>query len=54
MSWNLSIGELLTATQGKALSQIQSNFTGVGTDTRADLKGKLFVALRGEAHDAHL
>ena len=51
--WQLSIGELITATQGKALSQTKSNFTGVGTDTRADLKGKLFVALRGEAHDAH-
>lgn len=54
MSWNLSIGELLTATHGKALSQTKSNFSGVGTDTRADLTGKLFVALRGEAHDAHL
>lgn len=53
MSWQLSIGELITATKGKALSQSQEAFTGVGTDTRADLKGKLFVALRGEAHDAH-
>lgn len=26
---------------------------GVGTDTREDLRGRLFVALRGEAHDAH-
>ena len=26
---------------------------GVGTDTRDDLKGRLFVALRGERHDAH-
>jgi UDP-N-acetylmuramoyl-tripeptide--D-alanyl-D-alanine ligase len=27
--------------------------TGVGTDTREDLRGKLFVALRGENFDAH-
>jgi UDP-N-acetylmuramoyl-tripeptide--D-alanyl-D-alanine ligase len=53
MSWQLSIDELISATQGTALSQINSNFTGVGTDTRANLAGKLFVALRGEAHDAH-
>ncbi len=26
---------------------------GVGTDTREDLRGRLFVALRGERHDAH-
>ncbi|MFM1935449.1 MAG: hypothetical protein RI990_408 [Planctomycetota bacterium] len=26
---------------------------GVGTDTREDLRGRLFVALRGDAHDAH-
>ena len=26
---------------------------GVGTDTRADLTGRLFIALRGERHDAH-
>jgi UDP-N-acetylmuramoyl-tripeptide--D-alanyl-D-alanine ligase len=28
-------------------------FTGVSTDTRADLAGRLFVALIGERHDAH-
>jgi len=28
-------------------------FTGVSTDTRAELAGKLFVALIGENHDAH-
>lgn len=53
MSWLLSIGELISATNGQAISQINSHFKGVGTDTRADLKEKLFVALRGDAHDAH-
>jgi UDP-N-acetylmuramoyl-tripeptide--D-alanyl-D-alanine ligase len=28
-------------------------FTGVATDTRADVAGRLFVALVGERHDAH-
>ncbi|HEX2167790.1 MAG TPA: Mur ligase domain-containing protein, partial [Longimicrobiales bacterium] len=28
-------------------------FTGVSTDTRALKGGELFVALRGEVHDAH-
>lgn len=53
MGWLLSIGELLAATNGKSISQHQSHFKGVGTDTRANLTEKLFVALRGEAHDAH-
>ena len=26
---------------------------GIGTDTRQDLTGRCFVALRGEHHDAH-
>lgn len=29
------------------------NFTGIGTDTRKDLSGQLFWALKGEAFDAH-
>ncbi|QGX39035.1 UDP-N-acetylmuramoyl-tripeptide--D-alanyl-D-alanine ligase [Permianibacter aggregans] len=28
-------------------------FLGVGTDTRADLRGKLFIAIKGERFDAH-
>jgi len=30
-----------------------ADFTGVGTDTRADLRGRLFVALKGDRFDAH-
>ena len=30
-----------------------TRFTGVSTDTRADVAGKLFVALVGARHDAH-
>ncbi|MCC7404385.1 MAG: UDP-N-acetylmuramoyl-tripeptide--D-alanyl-D-alanine ligase [Bdellovibrionales bacterium] len=53
MSWTLTLAELLKATGGKAHSQVQTEWTGVGTDTRKDLSGKLFIALRGENHDAH-
>ncbi len=31
----------------------QTKFSGIGTDTRNDLTGQLFIALRGEAFDAH-
>lgn len=44
---------LLTATHGKLLYKNQSVFQGIGTDTRKDLKGKFFIALKGEAFDAH-
>lgn len=30
-----------------------AEFTGVGTDTRSDLRGRLFVALKGDRFDAH-
>lgn len=49
--WNLL--EVQTATAAKLLSQKTEQFDGVGTDTRQDLKGKLFVALRGDQFDAH-
>jgi UDP-N-acetylmuramoyl-tripeptide--D-alanyl-D-alanine ligase len=30
-----------------------ASFTGVASDTRADCRGRLFVAIRGAKHDAH-
>lgn len=53
MSWNLTLDELLKATNGTAVSRKVDNFIGVGTDTRKDLKGQIFIALKGENHDAH-
>ncbi len=44
---------LTEATQGQVLSQKQTEFNGYGTDTRKDLTGKIFFALRGESFDAH-
>lgn len=40
-------------TAAKTVSRIHTQFDGIGTDTRKDLNGQLFVALKGEAFDAH-
>ncbi len=45
--------EVLTATQGQALSEVNQKFYGVGTDTRQSLAGQLFIALKGESFNAH-
>lgn len=56
-----SLQELLTSTGGRLLHSDQRNeaksenifFTGVGTDTRKDLSGQIFFALKGDVFDAH-
>lgn len=53
MKNNILIEDVAHATGGKILSQPHIEFTAVGTDTRSSLQGQLFVALKGEAHDAH-
>lgn len=53
MSWHLSLEELVAATEGQVVVHAQREFKGVGTDTRADLKDKVFIALRGATYDAH-
>lgn len=40
-------------TSAKILSSFSTSFKGIGTDTRVDLAGHLFIALKGEAFDAH-
>jgi UDP-N-acetylmuramoyl-tripeptide--D-alanyl-D-alanine ligase len=49
----ISLRDLVVATGGTALSTQATSFHGVGTDTRADLTGRIFVALKGEQFDAH-
>ena len=44
---------ILEATHGKALSEPHQTFHGIGTDTRKDMTGQLFIALKGEQFDAH-
>lgn len=58
MSWSLSAQECAAAIEGRleiigggGLTDV--GLEGVGTDTRADLNGRVFIALVGDAHDAH-
>lgn len=46
--------ELRMAVAGQWVGGAPESIAGVGTDTREALAGRLFVALRGERHDAHL
>ncbi|MBX3039175.1 MAG: UDP-N-acetylmuramoyl-tripeptide--D-alanyl-D-alanine ligase [Bdellovibrionaceae bacterium] len=50
---DLSLDFILKATGGKLLSEKAKSFRGVGTDSRADLSGQIFVALAGENFDGH-
>ena len=49
----LSPADIATITGGRWLDKPPESLIGVGTDTRDDLTGRLFVALRGERFDAH-
>jgi UDP-N-acetylmuramoyl-tripeptide--D-alanyl-D-alanine ligase len=49
----LDLKTLVDVTKGQILSQHATQFTGIGTDTRVSLAGQLFIALKGEAFDAH-
>lgn len=49
----ISLDDVLISTGGSCLSKNKTLFQGVGTDTRSDLNGKLFIALKGESFDAH-
>jgi UDP-N-acetylmuramoyl-tripeptide--D-alanyl-D-alanine ligase len=53
MACELTLAQVLEATAGQSLSQVEKAFVGVGTDTRKNLKHQIFVALKGENHDAH-
>lgn len=49
----MELKEVLKATQGQAISEVNQKFQGIGTDTRQSLLGQLFVALKGDSFDAH-
>lgn len=51
MKWQLKT--LANWTHGQAVSEKATEFTGFGTDTRKDLTGQLFIALKGDSFDAH-
>ena len=49
----MDVQTIVNATGAKVLGQNATSFSGIGTDTRQDLTGQLFIALKGEAFDAH-
>lgn len=51
--WKMTLEELTAATGGQVVSQREHEFNGIGTDSRADLSGQIFFALKGDAFDAH-
>jgi UDP-N-acetylmuramoyl-tripeptide--D-alanyl-D-alanine ligase len=50
----MDVQTVVKATGAQVISSVADRFSGIGTDTRADLKDQLFIALKGEAFDAHL
>jgi UDP-N-acetylmuramoyl-tripeptide--D-alanyl-D-alanine ligase len=50
---SLTAQKLAEIVKGEVKASAEAQFSGVGTDTRADLTGQLFVALKGENFDAH-
>ncbi len=51
MKWHLNL--IAEWTEGSVLSTFKTEFAEIGTDTRADLTGKVFIALKGDSYDAH-
>lgn len=47
------LAEVAAITSGRAQRAGELRFAGVTTDTRGDVRGKLFVALRGDNFDGH-
>ncbi|MFN8945567.1 MAG: hypothetical protein ACK5WZ_13200, partial [Pseudobdellovibrionaceae bacterium] len=55
---SLTLKNVLDWTQGQLLNPEhikidEVNFDGIGSDTRSNMEGKLFVALKGDQFDAH-
>lgn len=53
MSSEFTIEQVVQATGGEILQRGAEKFVGVGTDSRRDLTGQIFVALKGETFDGH-
>ena len=53
MNTQFDLDFVVKSTEGTLLHQGPLSFTGIGTDTRKDLEGQLFIALKGENFDAH-
>ncbi len=53
LSWKLTAEQLAQIVNGEVLSHSGATASGLATDTRKDMSGQLFVALKGESFDAH-
>lgn len=51
IQWSLE--QIAHWTNGQILSTVQTTFSKIGTDTRQNLKGQVFIALKGDTFDAH-
>lgn len=51
MKWSLK--KIAEWTNAQIISEFETNFDVVGTDTRQDLSGQIFIALKGDSFDAH-
>ncbi len=51
MKWKLE--QIAGWVNAQTVSKLQTEFDQVGTDTRANLTGQVFVALKGDSFDAH-
>lgn len=51
MKWTLK--QIADWTNAEVLASHENGFNEIGTDTRKDLKGQIFVALKGDQFDAH-
>lgn len=49
----MDVHTVVEVTSARILSQPFADFTGIGTDTRLKMQDQLFIALKGEAFDAH-
>jgi UDP-N-acetylmuramoyl-tripeptide--D-alanyl-D-alanine ligase len=48
-----SVQQIIESTNGVLLSSVATSFIAIGTDTRKDLSGQIFWALKGEQFDGH-
>ena len=48
-----TVDELVAASGGKIIGEVSKPLNGVSIDTRTMVSGNIFVAIRGETHDAH-
>lgn len=50
---SLKLDDILKWTGGKLINKVNDTFDFIGTDSRVELKDKVFIPLRGEAFDGH-